>query len=175
MYTKQQVFDISCLQIIRQNYQRCVGPSGYCSYSMGGRMCAAGPFVVNKGSANGVLTRDPDGTYLVRLTVGDEMRPLLGDLQDAHDFNPCSGIARWENVIRSIAREHDLSAGVLRSRDAFTHRPFGTVGEAIKFAQEVDPSLDFEGLAFDSVEEVREHVIYCWEDFEAPTYDGRVL
>ena len=176
MYTKQQIFDISCLQIIRQGYQRCVGSAGCCVYDDGaGKMCAAGPFVKDRSSPNGVINQNMDGAFVLEMTVGDEMRPLLDDLQGAHDYQLAAGASRWGTEVRRIAKTHGLSANVLWSREAFTHRPFESAEEAIKFALEVDPSLDFEGLDLGSVEEVREHVIDCWEDFEAPTYDGRVL
>lgn len=177
MYTKQQILDISCRQIIRQGYRQSMSCDGKsCVYASDtGEMCAAAPFVTNKGMLCGVLAKDAEGVYKVNLSVGEEMRLLLGELQTAHDAYLESGVVDWEGYIRGVAYEYRLSADVLRSREAFNYRPFGTAREAIEFALEVDPSLDFEGLALDSVEEVREHVVDCWEDFEAPTYDGRVL
>lgn len=178
MYTKQQILDISCRQIIRQGYKQSLDEDGHCAYrGAEGRMCAAGPFTEEDVVENiGVGSTEADGRYVVRLiNVSDHDRSFLSVLQSAHDHYLDRGAHTWEGRIREVAEAAGITTSVLRSRNAFTHRPFETAEEAIEFAQEVDPSLDFEGLALDSVEEVREHVIDCWEDFEPPTYDGRVL
>ena len=114
-YTRQEILDISCRQIIGQNYQRSVSDEGECLYhGPNGVKCAAGPFVRDSVRRGPSVAHRDDVAYIIPLVgVADVDRELLWNLQHAHDVALERGRDSWECSIREIAMLNGLSADVL--------------------------------------------------------------